>query len=68
MQQFQYLPGNDHESIQLSDIENKSSQILGYADDIDVIGRTKLDVDSIFLEIEKVASFYGLMINGNNTK
>ena len=50
MQVFQYHPGNDHESVQLSD------QILGYADDIDVIERTKLDVESIFLEIEKVAS------------
>uniref|UniRef100_T1GJB0 Uncharacterized protein n=1 Tax=Megaselia scalaris TaxID=36166 RepID=T1GJB0_MEGSC len=44
--------------------ENKSNQILGYADDIDVIGRTKLDVES-----EKVASSYGLMgseITSNN--
>ena len=48
--------------------ENKSSQILGYADDIDVIGRTKLDVESIFLEIEKVANSYGLMVNGDKTK
>uniref|UniRef100_T1GAB3 Reverse transcriptase domain-containing protein n=1 Tax=Megaselia scalaris TaxID=36166 RepID=T1GAB3_MEGSC len=48
--------------------ENKSSQILEYSDDIDVIGRTKLYVDSIFLEIEKVASSYGLMVNGDKAK
>ena len=47
--------------------ENKSSQILRYAD-IDVIGRTKLDVESIFLEIEKAASLYSLMVNADKTK
>lgn len=31
--------------------ENKSCQILGYSDDIEVIERTKLDIKSIFLEI-----------------
>uniref|UniRef100_T1GSJ9 Uncharacterized protein n=1 Tax=Megaselia scalaris TaxID=36166 RepID=T1GSJ9_MEGSC len=45
-------------SVQLSDMinENKSRQILGYAEDINVIGRTILDIECIFLEIEKVAS------------
>uniref|UniRef100_T1H139 Uncharacterized protein n=1 Tax=Megaselia scalaris TaxID=36166 RepID=T1H139_MEGSC len=33
--------------------ENKSTHILEYADDIDVIGRTRLDVESIFVEIGK---------------
>uniref|UniRef100_T1GYA8 Uncharacterized protein n=1 Tax=Megaselia scalaris TaxID=36166 RepID=T1GYA8_MEGSC len=34
--------------------KQKFSQILGYANDIGVIGRTKLDVESIFLDIDKV--------------
>uniref|UniRef100_T1GAM0 Uncharacterized protein n=1 Tax=Megaselia scalaris TaxID=36166 RepID=T1GAM0_MEGSC len=59
--------------VQFPDIQNdqrKSSQILGYSDKIDVIGRTNLDVEGIFLEIEKVASSYpnDLMVNGNKTK
>uniref|UniRef100_T1GQU8 Reverse transcriptase domain-containing protein n=1 Tax=Megaselia scalaris TaxID=36166 RepID=T1GQU8_MEGSC len=48
--------------------EKKPSQVLGYGDDIDVTGKTKLDVERIFLEIQKVASFYGLLVNGDKTK
>uniref|UniRef100_T1H226 Uncharacterized protein n=1 Tax=Megaselia scalaris TaxID=36166 RepID=T1H226_MEGSC len=36
-------------------------ELFRYADDIDVIGSTKLDVESIFLEIEKVKSTFDLM-------
>ena len=65
MQLFQYPSRNDHESVQLSDIQHDQREqiqphigICGRRD-IDVIGRTKLDVESIFLEIKKMASSYG---------
>ena len=49
-------------------IYNKSTQILGYADDIDIIGRRKNDVAESFLEIEKAAGHMGLKINASKTK
>lgn len=49
-------------------IYNKSSQILGYADDLDVIGRKTSDVTEIFLAIEKTANSVGLRVNGGKTK
>lgn len=45
----------------------KYSHILGYVDDIDVIAKMKLDVESNFLEIENFSSF-GQMVNGDKTK
>lgn len=49
-------------------IYTKSSQILGYADDIDIIGRRKADVENSFLEIEKAAGVMGLKVNASKTK
>ena len=49
-------------------IYNKSTQILGYADDIDIIGRRKEDVEHSFLEIEKAAEVMGLRVNASKTK
>lgn len=46
----------------------KSSQILAYADDIDVIGLTSSSVTENFLAIEKAANSVGLMVNGEKTK
>ncbi|MGI4816809.1 MAG: reverse transcriptase domain-containing protein [Janthinobacterium lividum] len=49
-------------------IYNKSCQILGYADDIDIIGRRKEDVEKNFVEIEKAAEVIGLRVNSSKTK
>ena len=49
-------------------IFNKSDQILGYADDLDLIGRSKGDVEKNFLAIESAASSIGLKVNEDKTK
>ena len=49
-------------------IYNKSSQILAYADDIDVIGRSSSTVVEQFLAIEQAADSCGLKVNGGKTK
>ena len=49
-------------------IYNKSTQILSYADDIDIIGRRREDVQNSFLEIEKAAEVMGLKVNASKTK
>lgn len=49
-------------------IYNKSSQILAYADDIDVIGRTASIVTDNFLAIEQSANSVGLKVNSSKTK
>lgn len=49
-------------------IYTKSSQILGYADDLDLIGRRKEDVAESFLAIEKAAKGVGLHVNEDKTK
>ena len=49
-------------------IYNKDGQILAYADDIDVIGRTASVVTNNFLAIEKAANSVGLKVNGEKTK
>lgn len=49
-------------------IYTKSTQILGYADDIDIIGRRKEDVETSFVEIERAAQIVGLKINPGKTK
>ena len=41
----------------------KSTQILGYADDIDIIGRQKDEVETSYVEIEKASDRVGLTIN-----
>ena len=49
-------------------IYTKSTQMLGYADDIDIIGRRKEDVVESFLSIEKAAEVVGLKVNASKTK
>ena len=49
-------------------IFSKSNQILGYADDIDLIGRTKTDVRTAFEGLENEAKSRGLCVNGEKTK
>lgn len=49
-------------------IYTKSTQILGYADDIDIIGRKKEDVEKSFVELERTAGRIGLKINSGKTK
>ena len=49
-------------------ITNKSTQILGYADDIDVVGRTTSSVASVFQRLEKEAKSRGLRVNADKTK
>ena len=46
-------------------IFNKSNQILGYADDIDLIGRTTKDVRAAFEDLENEAKSRGLHVNGD---
>ena len=49
-------------------IYNKSTQILGYADDLDIIGRRREDVEGSFVGIEQAAERVGLKINAGKTK
>ena len=49
-------------------IYNKSTQLLGYADDIDIIGRQAEDVRRSFVEIETASERMGLKINPEKTK
>ena len=46
----------------------KSVQLLAYADDIDIIGRTQRDVTAAFSAIEKESAKMGLMVNHEKTK
>lgn len=46
----------------------KSSQLLGYADDIDIIGRNVLDAKESFIGIETAAARMGLRVNEAKTK
>uniref|UniRef100_T1GLC2 Uncharacterized protein n=1 Tax=Megaselia scalaris TaxID=36166 RepID=T1GLC2_MEGSC len=41
-----------------------SKQILGYADDIDAIGKTPSEIIDKFLTIEKAANSVGFNVNG----
>ena len=49
-------------------ITNKSTQILGYADDIDVVGRKTSSVASVFQRLEKEAKSRGLRVNVDKIK
>lgn len=49
-------------------ILNRSIQILGYTDDVDIIGRSVAEVREAFLKIEEVAESLGLRINEDKTK
>jgi sorting nexin-29 len=46
----------------------KSGHILAYADDIDIIGRTKSAMIEAFTSLEKAAKDINLFINQENTK
>lgn len=49
-------------------ILNNSTQLLGYADDIGIVGRTRNDMEAAFLNIERAAKTIGLHINEDKTK
>ena len=49
-------------------IFQKSVQLLAYADDIDIIGRTKRDVTAVFGAIERQSTKMGLAVNEGKTK
>ena len=49
-------------------IFNKSNQVLAYADDIDLIGRSSVNVVESFLRLERAAESVGLQVNGDKTK
>ena len=46
----------------------ESVQLLAYADNIDVIGRTKRDVTTAFSAIERESTKMGLAVNEGETK
>jgi hypothetical protein len=45
-------------------ISNKKTQILGYADDSDIIGRSQAAARAVFYELERDTNKVGLKING----
>ncbi|KAF2886931.1 hypothetical protein ILUMI_19242 [Ignelater luminosus] len=49
-------------------IINKSVEILAYADDVDIITRSKRDVIHAFVSLEEDAKKIGLRINPEKTK
>ena len=49
-------------------IFQKSVQLLAYADDIDIKGRTKQDVTAAFSAIERESTKMGLAVNEGKTK
>ena len=49
-------------------IFKKSVQLLAYANDIDIIGRTKQDVTAAFSAIERESTKMGLAVNEGRTK
>jgi hypothetical protein len=49
-------------------IFNKQTQILGDADDIDIIGRSQAAVREVFLALEREANRVGLKIDESKTK
>ena len=46
----------------------KNVQLIAYADDIDIIGRTKRDVTLAFSAIEREPTKMGLTVNEGKTK
>ncbi|RLU18885.1 hypothetical protein DMN91_009243 [Ooceraea biroi] len=49
-------------------IFTKSKMILGFADDLDIIGRTRRDMDEAFSKLEEEAAKQGLKVNEEKTK
>jgi sorting nexin-29 len=51
-----------------STIYNKSTQVLAYADDINIIGRYMCDTIAVFTKLERSAKEFGLRVNESKTK
>lgn len=51
-----------------STIMNKSIQLVGYADDIDILGRSISLIKEAFLNLKEKAEEVGLMVNAEKTK
>jgi hypothetical protein len=51
-----------------STIYNKETQLLAYADDIDIVGRSQSAVRDAYLALERQAAKVGLKINEQKTK
>jgi hypothetical protein len=49
-------------------IYNKETQLLAYADDIDIVGRSQSAVQNAYLALEGEAAKVGLQINEQKTK
>jgi hypothetical protein len=49
-------------------IYNKETQLLAYADDIDIVGRSQSAVGNAYLALEREAAKVGLKINEQKTK
>jgi hypothetical protein len=49
-------------------IYNKETQLLAYADDIDIVGRSQSAVRNAYLALEEEAAKVGLKINEQKTK
>jgi hypothetical protein len=52
----------------ISTIYNKDTQLLAYADDIDIVGRSQPAVRGAYLALEIEAAKEGLKINEKKTK
>jgi hypothetical protein len=49
-------------------IYNKKTQLLAYADDINIVGRSQSAVRDVFLALERETAKVGLKINEQKTK
>jgi hypothetical protein len=49
-------------------INNKVTQLLAYADDIDIVGRSQSAIQNAYLALEREAAKLGLKINEQKTK
>jgi sorting nexin-29 len=49
-------------------IYNKSTQVLAYADNINIIGRYMSDTIEVFTKLERSAKEFGLQVNESKTK
>jgi hypothetical protein len=49
-------------------VYNKETQLLAYADDIDIVGRSQSAVRNAYLALEKEAAKVGLKINDEKDK
>lgn len=47
---------------------NKSAQIVGYADDLNIMARSQLKSKEIYEDLERAAKEIGLQINEDKTK